>query len=381
MINGLPSWTMSTAVEAFFNKCLAGNLRNISFWMLQRSRRNYGVPVEVGESDGLACSYHDFCDGARDAVWLFTHLRVHITQAKNAKLLSAEDRWRTIEAEWEAAVENDPIARAPKIGSDRVGRYLLEILRAQSTDLADTESIDAMKVLSYPARESVAAAMITILSKSNRRDKIVEVLARYCPLTIGYYDGIEYFLAYEAQETLPKGVTLLFDAYSASDEPEIKARIATALRNGFLPLGVQDGSDDLVVANCRAWYAAHHDEVIANIDYINNSGPDPPPAGERVGLFIEKPTFAHILAIPCIVGAGILAVTLFVWYVIALAAQRIGAYARRHWPRGNTPAQLGRQCFLAAELIESRASEEVTQEKGRKRDITDRGRKKGHHWL
>ena len=62
-----------------------------------------------------------------------------------------------------------------------------------------------MKVLSYPAQESVAAAMITILSKSNRRGtRLSKYRALYCPLTIGYYDGIEYFLAYEHKRRYPR---------------------------------------------------------------------------------------------------------------------------------------------------------------------------------
>ena len=114
MINGLPSWTMSTAVEAFFNKCLAGNLRNISFWMLQRSRGTMASPWRLVK---VTVSH------ARTTIFVmvlampFGFSRIYasdITQAKNAKLLSAEDRWRTIEAEWEAAVENEPIARAPQ---------------------------------------------------------------------------------------------------------------------------------------------------------------------------------------------------------------------------------------------------------------------------
>ena len=100
------------------------------------------------------------------------------------------------------------------------------------------------------------------------REALVELLSKRCPY--GYGDcSIEFWLAIREiwGDGLKYPITVLFDAYSKCQIPEVRNLLIWSIRRGFAGHGISGKDDAEYVKNAMQWYEKNKDHLVANEEY------------------------------------------------------------------------------------------------------------------
>jgi hypothetical protein len=134
--------------------------------------------------------------------------------------------------------------------------------------LAATANVTAPNSGSWYHRATVEALAV-VLSKRGERDALVKLLSRAYPDRI-YYGDVEFWVAYQARDTLPDGILLLCKAFRQSNDPKVRAKIAASLSRAFRANGLDMGDDGATVDACESWYSKNKETIKPNIAYDDN---------------------------------------------------------------------------------------------------------------
>ena len=118
------------------------------------------------------------------------------------------------------------------------------------------------------------------------REALVELLSKRCPSLIDWPQTIEFYLAFRGQD-LDDPILILGDAYSKSESPEVRRRLASSIRRAFGGLGIDGVEDADFVANARQWYERERDQLVVNGDFWRNEKRIPSGAYEKYPRFYQ----------------------------------------------------------------------------------------------
>jgi len=191
-------------------------------------------------------------------------------------------RLRKVQEEWESLCEtarNTPQPeRAEKYGSklDKLNEMLYRILKSNFYygDLRRlTDTCGTLPVCTRDRSKFVNAVLSYIertFIESGDRDNLVRLLSTRCQLRVcGYFD-IEFYLAFHGKK-LKDPILVLGEAFSRCEVPEVRQRLAVAVRRGFVGLGIQGKDDAEYVKNAMQWYEKEKSHVTVNEMYWKNA--------------------------------------------------------------------------------------------------------------
>lgn len=216
---------------------------------------------------------------------------------------------RAIEKEWKSlqdAYDKTPekIPGAP--GKDKYGQLEKMIDRLLRKRLSDRELRQlAGSTEAVPGREFISRTvefMVRAFVDVGDRRSLVNLLSRRCPGRVGWYDDIEFYLAFRGK-TFTCPILILGEAYSSCQIPATRHALAAAVRRGFAGLDISGKDDADYVTNAMEWYKKRKDHLVVNPNYWRNEMHVPlesyemnpklydtfPPPYKREPLFEEIP--------------------------------------------------------------------------------------------
>ncbi len=115
-----------------------------------------------------------------------------------------------------------------------------------------------------PFTKDVFSYMMQSIVDSGDRDIVLKTLSTRCPDCIWYSRFVEFYLAEKGEMKLKDPVLLLGEAYFKCRDPEVRHRIATAVRRGFTSSGIRGKDDAEFVSNAMRWYQKESGHLMLN---------------------------------------------------------------------------------------------------------------------
>jgi hypothetical protein len=145
--------------------------------------------------------------------------------------------------------------------------FHLEDMRALATS-ADALPIERDDRTEF-TNELLSHVVLGLLASGDRA-RLVTLLSTRFPNRIGPYLDTETGLVLLGTK-LKDPILVLEEAYTKSKVPEVRRDIATAVRHGFMALGVHGKGDADVVKNAMDWYRRNKDRIDVNRRYAHNA--------------------------------------------------------------------------------------------------------------
>lgn len=190
-----------------------------------------------------------------------------ITSWDSPRLLKVQKDWESL---LEIATKTPLPEREEKYGgkNEKLDPMLDDILK-NNLSMEDLRHL-AATCGTLPVREKDQSAFIRLVlgfmvrafTEEQDRDNLLKVLSTRCPDGIYLYEPIEFYLAYRA-----KDISILGEAYSKCQIPEVRRHIALAIRRGFTSMGVRGKDDAEFVSKAMQLYENRKGELIVNPAY------------------------------------------------------------------------------------------------------------------
>ena len=215
--------------------------------------------------------------------------------AQNKEKPPVQEPVKTPTGEGKVSWNSARLAAVEKLSKDKP---LDEILKKQFTKKELHELAASCASMPIPEEDRsdfadiLLKSMVHVFSLSGDREGLVTLLSNRCPPWVGWRDNIEWFLALRNKE-LKDPILILGEAYSNCKVSEVRKVIATAVRRGFVGLGVKGKDDAEFVRNAMQWYSQNKDHLEVNMEYGRNFGGVPMPDNltyEKRPLFTIKPS-------------------------------------------------------------------------------------------
>jgi hypothetical protein len=101
---------------------------------------------------------------------------------------------------------------------------------------------------------------------SGDRENLVTLLASRCASEYSF-ERVEAYLIRHGKQKLNDPILVLGEAYSRSEDLQVRKTIAEAARRSFKGLGVRGNDDAEFVDRAMRWYEKHRDQLIVNPEY------------------------------------------------------------------------------------------------------------------
>ena len=112
------------------------------------------------------------------------------------------------------------------------------------------------------AMEVLFEAFVT----SGDRENLVTLLASRCASEYSF-ERVEAYLIRHGKKKLKDPILVLGEAYSRSEDPQVRKTIAEAARRSVKGLGIRGNDDAEFVDRAMRWYQTHRDQLIVNPEY------------------------------------------------------------------------------------------------------------------
>ena len=134
----------------------------------------------------------------------------------------------------------------------------------------------------------VMSCMVDVFVASGDRDSLVILMLTRCPLRVGSYLDIEFYLASHPKK-LKDPILILFEAYLKCQVPQVRRNIAGAVRRAFTDSGVTGRDDNEFVTNAMRWYEQKKDHLTVNMEYYFSATASSAQAYEEFPKKHERP--------------------------------------------------------------------------------------------